>query len=61
MKETRVCGTDIESSFLRFIAFLIFRCLGFVLSFIFIAHVLPAFTEDLANLTYDPLEPTDKE
>ena len=36
----------------RFITFLVFGCFGFVLLFVFLGHVLPAFTEDFANLTW---------
>jgi hypothetical protein len=33
-----------------FIALFIFGCFGFVLDFIFVGHVLPAFAEDFADL-----------
>ena len=38
--------------FFGFVAFFVFGRLGFVYCLILVAHVLPTFAEDLANLTY---------
>jgi len=36
----------------RFITFFVLGCFGIVLLFVFVGHILPAFTEDFANLTW---------
>ena len=41
----------VVSSLLGFITLLVFGGFGFVDSLLFVVHVLPAFTEDLADLT----------
>lgn len=37
---------------LGLITLLVFGCFGFILSLVLVGHVLPTFTEDLADLTW---------